>query len=63
MNKDNYLDKKIPEGSGEPENFVYPWFYCRYNCGHLEWWRPVDNWWVEQDKDKEWIEKTEKELF
>ena len=29
MNKDNYLDKKIPEGAGEPEWFHHPSDYMR----------------------------------
>jgi len=36
MNKDDYLDKKIPEGSGEPDWFTVP----DKDLSHLEWFNP-----------------------
>jgi|GEM_PF-2817655 len=62
MNKDDYLDKKIPEDAGEPD-----WHDSEVHMenGSTIKFKKYDDidWYRQQDKDKEWIEKTEKELF
>ncbi len=61
MNKSDYLDKKIPEGP-EPDSISINYGKGGYSfiCGRDEngklWWEYLDN-------DKEFIEKTERELF
>ena len=63
MNKDDYLDKKIPEGAGEPDNFTAPDSEIVYLKSAEQFQQIMDDWWVNQDKDEAWIAKTEKELF
>ena len=67
MTKDDYLDKRIPEGSGEPDWHMADGstitFIESEGKDVLKGNNEIDEWWVEQDKDEEWIKKTEKELF
>ena len=63
MNKDDYLDKKIPEGSGEPDNFTVPDTDNPVLMTAETFQQIMDEWWEMQDKDEAWSKKTEKELF
>ena len=51
MNKDDYLDKRIPEGSGEPDNFNYP----EYQRNTEEMHRLDDEWQRVYRKTREYL--------